>query len=32
MHICVFFICKRVKHFDYDCTATQHSHTRLDNV
>jgi hypothetical protein len=28
MHVRVFFICKCVWRFNYDCTATQHSHTR----
>jgi hypothetical protein len=32
MHVGVFFICKRVKHFDCDRTATQRSHTSLDSV
>lgn len=28
MQALLFFICKRVRHFGYDRTATQHSHTR----
>jgi hypothetical protein len=32
MHVGVFFISKRVRHFDYNHTATQHSQTNLDNV
>jgi hypothetical protein len=32
MHVGIFFISKHVRHFDYNCTATQHSHTNLDNV
>jgi hypothetical protein len=32
MHVNVFSICKHGRHFDYDCTATQLSHTSLDKV
>jgi hypothetical protein len=32
MQVGIFFICKRVRHFDYDYTATQHCHTSLDSV
>jgi hypothetical protein len=28
----IFFICKCDRHFDYEHTVTQHSHTYLDNV
>jgi hypothetical protein len=32
MHVSVFFICKHVRYFGYDHTATQHSHASLDSV
>jgi hypothetical protein len=32
MHVCVSFICKCVRYFNYDHTATQQSHTSLENV
>jgi hypothetical protein len=31
MHVGIF-ICKHVGHFDYDRSATQHSHTSLGYV
>jgi hypothetical protein len=32
MQVGIFFVCKHVRHFDCDCTATQHSHACLGSV
>jgi hypothetical protein len=29
MHVCIFFICEHVRHFDYNHSATQYIHTSL---